>query len=78
MYVCVCNAVTDREIVERVRRGSDTIEAIRFELGVATCCGQCTDCALEVIEAARRERDAGADVGCADVRRPRTVISSGG
>jgi bacterioferritin-associated ferredoxin len=58
MYVCVCNAVTDREIVERVRAGADTLEAIRFELGVATCCGQCADCAREVVETAMRERDA--------------------
>jgi bacterioferritin-associated ferredoxin len=55
MYVCVCNAVTDREIAERVRGGAETLEAIRFELGVATCCGQCADCAVQVIDETLRD-----------------------
>lgn len=81
MYVCVCNAVTDREIVERVRAGADSLEAIRFELGVATCCGQCADCARAVVEEALRERTARSDApeatspGAVEARRPRVLIA---
>ena len=49
MYVCVCNGVTERDIVKRVESGVTSFEDIQFELGVATCCGQCADCAREVI-----------------------------
>ena len=69
MYVCVCNAVTDREIAEQVRRGARTLEAIRFELGVATCCGQCADCASEVIETTLAESAARAPVHAVDLQR---------
>jgi bacterioferritin-associated ferredoxin len=81
MYVCVCNAVTDREIVERVHAGADTIEAIRFELGVATCCGQCSDCAQAVIDDALRARSAGhaaaepVSMVAVEVHRARVLIA---
>jgi bacterioferritin-associated ferredoxin len=75
MYVCVCNAVTDREIVERVRAGADTLEAIRYELGVATCCGQCADCAASLIEETLRAAVPAPSVGT-DIRRPRDLLAS--
>ncbi len=49
MYVCVCTAVTEREIVAQVKAGATTYEQIQFELGVGTCCGQCKECACELI-----------------------------
>jgi len=49
MYVCVCTAVTEKEIVARVHSGSTTFEEIQFDLGVGTCCGQCRECACELI-----------------------------
>lgn len=57
MYVCVCNAVTDREIVERVRSGARTLESIRIELGVTSGCGQCVECASALIEQTLRALD---------------------
>jgi bacterioferritin-associated ferredoxin len=82
MYVCVCNAVTDREIVERVRAGADSIESIRFELGVATCCGQCNDCAVRLIEDTLRDLATASAATTmtlvADIRRPRDLITSAG
>ena len=41
MYVCVCNAVTDREIRQCVALGAQTFEQVRDCLGVSTCCGRC-------------------------------------
>lgn len=60
MYVCVCNAVTDREIRGAVKLGARTLDELSTTLGVATCCRRCVDCARQVLA------DAAADpVTCA-------------
>jgi bacterioferritin-associated ferredoxin len=48
MIVCVCRRVSDREIARHARAGM-SFDEIQFELGVATQCGQCEDCAREVV-----------------------------
>ena len=49
MYVCVCNAVTDHEIRGAVKLGVCTFDDLSATLGVATCCGRCSDCARRVL-----------------------------
>jgi bacterioferritin-associated ferredoxin len=49
MYVCVCNAVTDRDIREAASRGISSMEALGDQLRVATCCGRCLDHARQVL-----------------------------
>ena len=49
MYVCVCNAVSDREIRGAVKLGVRTLDDLSAALGVATCCRRCTDCAQKVL-----------------------------
>lgn len=41
MYICLCRAVTDDEIVESVKAGCRCIQALQCELGVSTQCGKC-------------------------------------
>ena len=53
MYVCICNAVTDQEIRKAALNGMDTLEALGEHLKVATCCGQCADCARRVLRQAK-------------------------
>ena len=49
MYVCVCNAVTDRDIRGAVALGARTLADLRQSLGVGTCCGRCIDCARGLV-----------------------------
>lgn len=49
MYVCVCNAVTDREIRGAASLGARTLDDLSVTLGVATCCRKCSDCARKVL-----------------------------
>jgi bacterioferritin-associated ferredoxin len=49
MYVCVCNAITDREIRGAAELGARTLEDLSATLGVATCCRKCSDCARKVL-----------------------------
>jgi bacterioferritin-associated ferredoxin len=57
MYVCVCNAVTDRQIVKAVDAGCRTMKELRSELGVAACCGRCAGCARSVLNQAVEARN---------------------
>jgi bacterioferritin-associated ferredoxin len=45
MYVCVCNAVTDKDIIQAAENGASSLKDLRNELNVATCCGRCATCA---------------------------------
>ena len=52
MYVCVCNALTDKDIIEASGRGARTYDDAFRMLGAEVCCGQCRCMAEEVIESA--------------------------
>ena len=41
MYVCICNAVTEREIRQAVDLRATTLHELREGLDVATNCGKC-------------------------------------
>ena len=45
MYICLCNAITDRQIVEAAKEGARSPEDLASGLGVGLCCGRCTECA---------------------------------
>jgi len=51
MYICVCHAISDRQIREAVDRGAGSLYEVQAQLPVASCCGRCEDSAREVIEA---------------------------
>lgn len=49
MYVCICNGITDTQIKKEIKAGAKTLEDLQQSLGVATCCGNCADCANKLI-----------------------------
>ena len=48
MIVCVCKRISDRDIARHASAGMD-FDDIQFELGVATQCGRCEECARDVV-----------------------------
>jgi bacterioferritin-associated ferredoxin len=66
MYVCLCNAYRERDLVEAARAGACTAEAAYQWLGGPPQCGQCLPTAQAVIDPvarpARHRRAPGADV----------------
>lgn len=49
MIVCVCRRISDHQIRQAVRDGAQNLEALQAELGVATQCGRCAECACQVL-----------------------------
>jgi bacterioferritin-associated ferredoxin len=55
MIVCVCRRISDHQIRRAVREGAQTLECLQFELGVATQCGRCAECACQVMREAKQQ-----------------------
>lgn len=65
MFICVCNAITERQVQAAVAAGASTMADLQGELGVATNCGCCMDTALEYLPGGRYATPGGAVVAVA-------------
>lgn len=64
MIVCICNAVTERDIDIAVAEGATSIQALREQLAVTSQCGSCGDCAQACLDRAlSRQLPANPDCG---------------
>jgi len=50
MYVCLCKAVTDDQIVEAVDDGAVALHHLEAACGLGTGCGRCRDFAQQIID----------------------------
>lgn len=74
MYVCLCHAVTDRQIKQAVVEGVCSLRQVQLCLRVGTNCGKCIPAAREVIGAAL---DATKLDNCAPLRQvPHLTLAS--
>ena len=55
MYICICNAITERDVRECARRGCCSLDELSVELGVGTSCGKCRPTAKEILDETHRE-----------------------
>ena len=53
MYICICNAITERDVRECARRGCCSLDQLSEELGVGTGCGRCRPVAKEILDETR-------------------------
>jgi len=49
MYVCICNAITDKQIRQAAESGVKDLWGLQRELGVAVGCGSCKEMASEIL-----------------------------
>jgi bacterioferritin-associated ferredoxin len=59
MYVCICNAITDKQIRAAAKGGTTDLWGLQAELGVASGCGSCKEVASEILAEYRNRRAAG-------------------
>ncbi len=55
MYVCLCKAVTDRQIRDAINGGASSFADVRRHLGVSTGCGKCLQQAKSIVETTVRK-----------------------
>ncbi len=56
MYVCICKAITDKQIRKAAGAGVDNLYELRAHLGVASGCGSCADQAQSILDEAHQTR----------------------
>ena len=49
MYICICNAITERQLRECARSGACSVDQLKSELGVGAGCGRCLECATDLL-----------------------------
>ena len=49
MYICICKAVTEKQIRRAAAQGIDNLYELRESLGVSSGCGSCADMAREIL-----------------------------
>lgn len=50
MYICLCHAVTDRDLREAVRDGARNIQDLSYRTGCGTQCGSCVQQTREILD----------------------------
>jgi bacterioferritin-associated ferredoxin len=55
MYVCVCRAITERQIHAAVHEGAKSMKDLRESLGVGIECGACGSCAKQCLREAKHD-----------------------
>jgi len=49
LYLCICNAITERQVRETAQAGARSVDDLTFALGVGAGCGRCRECAAELL-----------------------------
>ncbi len=73
MYVCVCKAVTERDVHQAIRGGARSLRDLRTDLGIISECGRCAGCARQCLRDA--EDTAGVDAGSMHFHSPNLALS---
>lgn len=55
MYVCVCKAITDKQILRAIDEGADNLMKLKTCLGLATQCGRCSKTARAMLRQQTQE-----------------------
>ncbi|WP_315862769.1 (2Fe-2S)-binding protein [Trichothermofontia sichuanensis] len=50
MYVCICNPVTDTQVLQAIESGCRSLDDLQAKLGVASMCGRCSEYAIGILE----------------------------
>lgn len=58
MFICICNAITERQVQAAVAEGASSLADLQGQLGVASCCGCCAETASEYLPGGRYDPNA--------------------
>lgn len=50
MFICLCHAITDKQIKQAIEEGADDIALLMETLDVATQCGSCFETVVDMVE----------------------------
>ena len=57
MYVCICNGVTERDILQAAEAGCRSVPELTMRTGAGANCGSCLDMAASLLDQAQAARE---------------------
>jgi len=78
MFICVCNAITERDVHAAVADGARSLSDLQGRLGLASCCGACADLAQEYLPGVCYAASHGQGSTSAWMAQAATQMSTGG
>lgn len=64
MYVCICKALTEKDVHTAVSQGCNSVRELKRTLGLGSECGRCASCAHSML---RNARETGINDGTAQL-----------
>lgn len=55
MYVCICNAIKESQVVSSVQEGNSDLDSVSADLGVGMYCGSCVNVVKALIDEAKEK-----------------------
>jgi bacterioferritin-associated ferredoxin len=50
LYLCICNAITERQVRETAQAGARSVDDLASALGLGAGCGRCRECAAALLK----------------------------
>lgn len=69
MIVCICHKISDKTIAAQAHAGR-SFDEMQFDLGLATQCGRCEDCARAIVDKCHAEQSTHVACGSGHVEGP--------
>ena len=70
MIVCICHRISDTTIAAQAHAGR-SFDELQFDLGLATQCGRCEDCARAIVDKCHAEQSTHVECGAGPVEGPK-------
>ena len=74
MIVCICHRISDKVIAAQAHAGR-SFDEIQFDLGVATQCGRCEECARAIVDKCHAEQSTHVECGVVQTMELPVVLS---
>lgn len=58
MFICICNAISERHIETAVNDGAVTVDDLQRQLALGSRCGSCKACANECLNRIHQQHSA--------------------
>mgnify|MGYP003619506580 FL=1 len=75
MIVCICHRISDKVIAAQAHAGR-SFDEIQFDLGVATQCGRCEECARAIVDKCHAEQSTHVECGVAPPPMEQPIVLS--
>ncbi|MGR9107299.1 MAG: (2Fe-2S)-binding protein [Gammaproteobacteria bacterium] len=70
MYICICNAISDRQIKIAILEGRSSVRELHAHFGFESCCGKCNRCMRILLDEHRESNNnPGGDLSCKATRQ---------